>query len=60
MKTRVHPKDASMGTRPFFLSNEVWLEQGDAQQLKEGEEITLMQWGNAIIQKIVKDPETGE
>jgi hypothetical protein len=28
---------------------EVWLDQEDAALLKEGEEVTLMDWGNAII-----------
>ena len=53
LQVPVHPKDKSMGTRPFFLSNDLWIEQGDAQSIKEGEEITLMQWGNAIIDKVV-------
>jgi len=28
---------------------EVWLDQEDAALLKEGEEVTLMDWGNAVI-----------
>ena len=28
---------------------EVWLEQEDAAAVSEGEEVTLMDWGNAII-----------
>jgi len=27
----------------------VWLEQADAAALAEGEEVTLMDWGNALI-----------
>ena len=29
---------------------EIWLEQEDAQAISEGEEVTLMDWGNAIVQ----------
>ena len=29
---------------------EIWLDQDDAQLLQEGEEVTLMDWGNAIVQ----------
>lgn len=28
---------------------DVWLEQADATAIKEGEEVTLMDWGNAIV-----------
>lgn len=31
---------------------EVWLDQEDVQLLKEGEEVTLMDWGNAVVQAI--------
>ena len=31
---------------------DVWLEQEDAQLLHDGEEVTLMDWGNAIIEKV--------
>lgn len=30
-------------------SIQVWLDQADGQVLTEGEEVTLMDWGNAII-----------
>ena len=30
-------------------SQVLWLDQADAQAVSEGEEVTLMDWGNAII-----------
>lgn len=27
----------------------IWLDQADAQQIKEGEEVTLMDWGNCFL-----------
>lgn len=32
-----------------------WLDQADAILLSDGEEVTLMDWGNAIIKSITKD-----
>jgi glutamyl-tRNA synthetase len=55
----VHPKDASLGTRPLFFSNDLLIEQGDAAAMAEGEEVTLMQWGNVIIDTVARDPVTG-
>lgn len=37
-----------------FKLQEVWLDEEDVQLLKEGEEVTLMDWGNAIVQTIAK------
>nr|XP_013180936.1 unnamed protein product [Papilio xuthus] len=38
------------------FDNLIWISQEDASLLKEGEEFTLMNWGNAIVtEKIVKD-----
>ncbi|KAI8474393.1 MAG: tRNA synthetases class I, catalytic domain-containing protein [Monoraphidium minutum] len=33
---------------------EVWLDQADAQALSEGDEVTLLAWGNAVITSIVR------
>lgn len=38
----------------FGLMQEVWLDQEDVQLLKEAEEVTLMDWGNAFVQTITK------
>ena len=35
---------------------EVWLDQEDALLLTEGEEVTLMDWGNAVIQVWARQP----
>lgn len=48
----------------FLVLQEVWLDQEDVLLLKEGEEVTLMDWGNAIVHTICKSPDgktiTGE
>ena len=37
----------------------MWIDQADALEIKEGEEVTLMDWGNTIIRKIHKDLVSG-
>ncbi|EIE22615.1 glutamyl-tRNA synthetase, putative [Coccomyxa subellipsoidea C-169] len=50
-----HKKNADVGTKATTRTKEVWLEQEDAQAISEGEEVTLMDWGNAIVQRVSKD-----
>lgn len=40
-----------------LLLQEVWLDQEDVGLVKEGEEVTLMDWGNAIVQTISRSPD---
>ncbi|KAH8664472.1 putative glutamate--tRNA ligase [Xylariales sp. PMI_506] len=47
-----HPKNPAVGTKKVAFSKEVILDQADAKLFKAGEEITLMQWGNAIVREI--------
>ncbi|KAF8820584.1 glutamate-tRna ligase [Cardiosporidium cionae] len=51
----LHPKDASMGQVPISYYYEILIELDDAIQCHEGEEVTLMRWGNAIFEKIVRE-----
>eukprot|EP01006_Ploeotia_vitrea_P029989 TRINITY_DN62452_c0_g1_i1.p1 TRINITY_DN62452_c0_g1~~TRINITY_DN62452_c0_g1_i1.p1 ORF type:complete len:719 (-),score=107.26 TRINITY_DN62452_c0_g1_i1:90-2207(-) len=51
----LHKKNADLGARNIMYSKNIFLEEQDVLLLKEGEEITLMEWGNAIIEKINKD-----
>ena len=44
--------------RMVFLQ-EIWLDQADAAAVSEGEEVTLMDWGNAIIRSIQRDASSG-
>ncbi|EUC33350.1 hypothetical protein COCCADRAFT_36814 [Bipolaris zeicola 26-R-13] len=48
------PKHAKydLGTKKIVFSSSVLLEQADAQSFAQDEEITLMNWGNAIVRKI--------
>jgi glutamyl-tRNA synthetase len=49
-----HRQKPELGTKVITRCNKVFIEQEDAQSLKEKEEITLMDWGNVIITHIGK------
>ncbi|KAJ8102631.1 tRNA synthetases class I, catalytic domain-containing protein [Lipomyces tetrasporus] len=54
----MHKKNPDVGTKKVIYASEVFVDQDDAQTFKDGEEITLMDWGNAIIKTIHKDGDT--
>ena len=51
---QLHPAKPEMGTRVMRRSNRLFLEKDDAAMLKVGEEVTLLRWGNFIIDAIEK------
>lgn len=53
-----HPKNPDVGTKEICMYNKVWIDMADAKEIADGEELTLMQWGNAVVDKVMKD-ETG-
>ena len=53
----MHPKNKEAGSKPLYKSANLLLEPDDAELLKEGEKITLMKWGNFVIETISKTPE---
>lgn len=50
-----HKKNPDVGLKKVYYSAEILIDQVDAQSFKEGEEITLMNWGNAFVEKITRD-----
>lgn len=54
-KKPLHKKNPEVGTKTVLFSNKLIIDQADALTLKDGEELTLMDWGNAVVDKIVKD-----
>lgn len=54
-----HAKNPDVGLKKVAYSSSILIEQEDAKSFKQDEEITLMNWGNAIIRKIEKDASTG-
>ncbi|KAI9496257.1 tRNA synthetases class I, catalytic domain-containing protein [Zychaea mexicana] len=49
-----HKKNPDLGTKKTSYSSKIVLDQEDAKSLEVGEEITLMDWGNAFVRNVVK------
>jgi glutamyl-tRNA synthetase len=47
-----HAKNKEVGTKKVVYSQSIIIEQGDAASFAQGEEITLMAWGNAIVRSV--------
>ncbi|KAL8829513.1 MAG: hypothetical protein Q9170_006138 [Blastenia crenularia] len=47
-----HGKNPEIGTKKVAYSSEILIDQTDAQAFAQDEEITLMNWGNAIVRSI--------
>ncbi|KAG9244707.1 putative glutamyl-tRNA synthetase, cytoplasmic [Calycina marina] len=47
-----HAKNPAVGTKKVAFSDNIILDQEDVRLMKDGEEITLMKWGNAFVRKI--------
>ncbi|KAL9119259.1 MAG: hypothetical protein Q9187_004183 [Circinaria calcarea] len=47
-----HGKNPSLGTKKVAFSQNILIDQEDAATFAQDEEITLMNWGNAIVRKI--------
>ena len=50
----LHMKNASIGKKQVYYSRNIILDQADAASFAQDEEITLMNWGNAIVRKVTK------
>lgn len=47
----LHDKNPDLGNKAIQYAKRVYIERGDAKELKVGEKITLKNWGNAVITK---------
>ncbi|KAJ2894501.1 glutamate--tRNA ligase, partial [Coemansia aciculifera] len=47
-----HKKAPELGTKRTVFSSQLFIDQEDAAELEVGEELTLMDWGNAIVERI--------
>lgn len=53
--TNKHPKFAENGQKVLWYGSKVFLEQADAVGFAVGEEVTLLHWGNVVIEQITKN-----
>lgn len=47
-----HKKNPQLGNKQMAFSNNLLMEQSDVLGLKPGDEFTLMDWGNAIVESV--------
>ncbi|XP_069699060.1 bifunctional glutamate/proline--tRNA ligase [Periplaneta americana] len=47
-----HPKNDDVGTKTVWIGPKIFIEEVDAETLKEGENATFINWGNLLIKKI--------
>ncbi|KAF4556563.1 tRNA synthetase-like protein [Elsinoe fawcettii] len=53
-KKDLHAKNKDVGQKDVWYSSKILVDQVDGQSFAEGEEITLMNWGNAYVKTITK------
>jgi len=56
----LHNKNESLGHKVIFYGRNLLIEHDDAKTIKEGDKVTLMQWGNCNISKVSVDADTGK
>jgi glutamyl-tRNA synthetase len=50
-----HKKNPELGNKVVIYHNHLFIDANDAKQIKDNEEITLMDWGNAIVRTFTRD-----
>ncbi|QCE07199.1 glutamate--tRNA ligase, cytoplasmic [Vigna unguiculata] len=50
-----HKKYEAAGDKATTYTKRIWIDHVDAESISAGEEVTLMDWGNAIVKEIEKD-----
>lgn len=58
-KKPIHKKNLGLGEKIYYISDVILLESEDVALIKEGDEVTLMDWCNAYINNIKVSPESG-
>ncbi|KAJ2658093.1 glutamate--tRNA ligase [Coemansia sp. RSA 1200] len=54
-----HKKNAALGHKRTVISAQLFIDQADAAALDVGEEVTLMDWGNAVVSAIERSNDGG-
>ena len=50
-----YKKDPSLGTKRVVYSSHLYIEGEDAAEIADGEEVTLMDWGNCVVDRVLRD-----
>ncbi|XP_076330314.1 LOW QUALITY PROTEIN: bifunctional glutamate/proline--tRNA ligase-like [Tachypleus tridentatus] len=52
-----HPKNPNIGMKTIWTGPRILVDRFDAETMKEGDNVTFINWGNMIIKSIIKDNE---
>ncbi|PWA54573.1 glutamyl/glutaminyl-tRNA synthetase, class Ic [Artemisia annua] len=52
-----HKKYEGAGEKTITYTNKIWIDQADAKVISANETITLVDWGNAIVEQVEKSPD---
>lgn len=55
-----HAKNLDLGSKTVVYGKTILIDQIDVRTFKPGEEITLMNWGNAVVRNCTSDPITND
>ncbi|PNX99775.1 putative glutamate-tRNA ligase cytoplasmic-like, partial [Trifolium pratense] len=50
-----HKKYEAAGNKATTYTKRIWIDYTDAESISAGEEVTLMDWGNAIVKEVERD-----
>lgn len=51
----IHPKNTELGQRKVTVGTKILIDKADAPFIKEGENVTFVNWGNLLIEKVAPD-----
>lgn len=54
LEIALHSSNPELGNKKIMVSKSLYIEQEDAAQLTEGEEVTMMGYGNIIVGSVTK------
>jgi len=52
-----HKKHPPAGDKPQWRASTLWVDAADAGAIADGEELTLMDWGNCVIESVTRGPD---
>lgn len=55
-----HKKNLALGSKKSYRTPQIWLDASDAASIAPGEEVTLMDWGNAFVDEVDLAKGTGK
>lgn len=55
VQVAAHPKNPDVGQKTIWIGPRILIDYEDAEVIKEGENVTFINWGNLLIKKVHRD-----